>query len=382
MRLFFVAILIAMQSVAFTQPKKYIDVPITDMPHGSSGFSVQNALRYWLLNYPMQVPDTTVAIYLGQSVWWRGGMFHPYSFVYDGDFVNRSAVWRWYDDAGRGKFWYDTTHSCGAVTFDTISSNMQLYQFSNTRMWPKTKYRLTFVTWSRRGSRMGVFVQKHTAPYTPYLGQTITTDSSDYENWKRYSFTFTTPDSGVTIVDSQRVRFWFPEAIAGDTIYLARVRLQQWYDLPETQMSFDSVYGRGANRIAKLRLTHKTTDTSQWYWAGWDTSGHLYSRPTTDSTSSFGTWLSYTYDLDPNCKVHKNDFEACSGPIFWRSFQISGVPVSFVYRMMKILGDPTVNQGRDQRMIFRFKAYESTPARLNDWINKQSNTVIDYWNWP
>jgi hypothetical protein len=381
MRYMLIILIVAMQSIAFPQPKKYIDVPIKDMPHGSAGFSVQNALRLWLLAYPSTVSDTTVAIYIGQSVWWKGGMFHPRSFVYDSDFKSGSSLWQWYDDGAGGKFWYDTTHFCGAVTFNTLSSNMQLYQFANTRMYPSTKYRVSFTAWSRKGSKIGVYIQKHIAPYTSYFGESVVTETSQYENWKQYSFIFTTP-AGVAAADSQRLRFWFTEAIPHDTVYISRVRLQQWYDLPELQMSFDSIRGRGANRIANLRLTNKTTDSTQWTRGGWDTSGTVYSSPTLDSTNSWSTWLAYTYDLDPNCKLHKNEFEACSGPIFYRDLKISDVPVAFVYRMVKVLGDPTVNQGRDQRMIFRFKTFESTPASVMGWVNKQSTDVIDYWNWP
>lgn len=367
-------------TLAVAQPKKIVEIPVQSMVHGAYGLSIRNALRLYALTFTSQIVDTTIMLYVKQSVYWTAKMWHPYNYVINGNF-DSTGQWLFLDSGGGGNFWVDDSNHYASVVFNNASDNMQLYQTGTMRFFNKMRYRLSFGAWSKHGSRIGVYVHKHESPFVPYLAEVIDLQASPLFNRVSYTFEFTTPDSGVSSQDKQRIRFWFPSAILGDTISITDVRIQELVTFPEQKISFDSVMGRGANRLAQIAFTFKTADTSGWYREGWDTAGVKIKTPTRDSTSQSWSWLNYTYDVDPAAKYFKQ-FDACSGKIWHHDWNAGGVDMKTEIRLTKILGDPTVNQGRDQRALIRIRAYEDVNGRFMDWLETQSSSVIDYWNWP
>ncbi len=130
-----------------------------------------------------------------------------------------------------------------------------------------------------------------------------------------------------------------------------------------------------------ISIAMKYADSTRWKRQGFDTAGVYLVTPTRDSTAQWFSWMNYTYDIDPNCKLHGNQFEACTGFIWTRAWDMTGAVLKMQMRLTKILGDPTLNQGRDQRALLRFRAFEDVNEIFHNWLETRSTETIPYWEW-
>jgi len=365
---------------ALSQPKKVVNIPVQEIIQGSSGLCLRNAMRLWMMTFQENYKDTTIAIYIRQSVYWTATMWHPMNFIANGYFDSLQR-WSFFNNAnGDGKFWIDTVHEAGAVTF-TTGAVTELRQINSSNIFhPNKRYRLYFNAFARKGSRIGIDIVKEQDPTVKWFSTTEFINSSPYVYTTiPHTFEFVMPASVVNN-DNGLIRFTFANATPNDTIYFTAMRLQEQVVYPEVKISVDSIVGRGANRKAKIILSHKTDSSAYWKITGHDTSGQvLIEHATLDSTSANYAWLGYTYDIDPNCKIHTNQFDYFSGAIWGRHWGAGDVDMVMDMRMQKILGDPTVNSGYDQRVLLRIRAHEAPSVAFSDWIETLSNRPIDYW---
>ena len=157
-----------------------------------------------------------------------------------------------------------------------------------------------------------------------------------------------------------------------------------WYDTSakatyqlDYHFTFDSVSGRGDQRRALFSFAFKACDTTgrDWIWRverrapfvpdtlnpGWQTSLTLWDTlgRTVDSTQKIGRWLTYSRKmLDPV----SGGFYTYAGTIpveEWGAwFPNSPYNWKVTIRMEKILGDPTVNNGWNQRAVFKMALFQ------------------------
>jgi len=139
--------------------------------------------------------------------------------------------------------------------------------------------------------------------------------------------------------------------------------------------TIDSIIGRGDQRKALFSWARKTCDDSgkEWVWlverqgewianpsgghsavASWDTLGR-----TTDSTLKLSRWLTYSRKV---LDLNGNGWYTYAGatPVEEWCDVFEGSPYRWYVwiRMEKILGDPTVNNGWNQRAVLKMKLYQ------------------------
>ena len=131
------------------------------------------------------------------------------NMVKNGDFENGTQSWRFYSNGtGRLLTMGDGVYSgkfAAHVVLDKEGSNVQLYQ-TNITLEPNQRYRLHFAVKSSGGQDMGVYLQKHGAPYTNYG---LAKDRVDLgTSWQAFDLQFTTRGFSANVNDA-RLRFWF-----------------------------------------------------------------------------------------------------------------------------------------------------------------------------
>lgn len=90
------------------------------------------------------------------------------------------------------------------VAVAQAGSNVQFYQ-KDIALKPNTKYELSFAAYSSNGNNLGVYLQKHSTPYTNYGLNNVVVDLTT--GWKVYRTTFTTTGFTTPVKDA-RLRFW------------------------------------------------------------------------------------------------------------------------------------------------------------------------------
>ncbi len=195
------------------------DSGITETSYGASGLA-SDTLYYW------RVRAVNAG---GRSSWSSVRSFHTagagLNVLLNGSFEDGTSDWSWWDPS-YGSF---TTGSPapgagsagGVVTINSTSGgNLQLYQ-SGFRLTPNTQYSLKFQGYSNTGHDMGVYLQKHTSPYTSY-GLPATPDLGT--SWQEFEIPFETPsffdppDDTASTTDT-RLRFWFSDDASDDDAY-------------------------------------------------------------------------------------------------------------------------------------------------------------------
>ncbi len=199
---------------------------ITETSYGASGLA-SDTVYYW------RVRAVNAG---GSSSWSSMRSFHTVgaglNVLLNGSFEDGTSNWSWWDPS-YGSFDIGSpapgAGSAGAevAIYSTSGGNLQLYQ-TGFPLAPNTQYTLKFQGYSSTGHDLGVYLQKHTSPYTSY-GLYSTPDLSS--SWQEFEIPFETPsffdppDDTASTTDA-RLRFWFADDASNDDVYhLDDVRL-------------------------------------------------------------------------------------------------------------------------------------------------------------
>jgi RHS repeat-associated protein len=174
----------------------------------------------------------------GSSSWSSARSFHTVgagvNVVVNGSFEDGTSSWSWYHpdfmSLSIGGPAPGAGSSGGLVQItDEGSENLQLYQ-AGMVLAPNTQYTLRFKGYSNTGHDVGVYLQKHTAPYT-FFGSGWSVDLTT--QWQEHTVSFETPTffdppQDTASSDDTRLRFWFVDnGVAGDEYHIDDVRLQR-----------------------------------------------------------------------------------------------------------------------------------------------------------
>ena len=151
----------------------------------------------------------------------------PSNVLANPGFESGTTSWVYYTNGGGGFTASSPAYQCdlaARLTVVSAGSNMQFYQ-AGIELKANTRYRLSFAGRSTGGRDMGVYLQKHGAPYTNYglsWGEVDLTES-----WQVHSIEFTTIGFSGTVNDG-RLRFWLVgHAQGGDEYWLDDVVLEE-----------------------------------------------------------------------------------------------------------------------------------------------------------
>lgn len=155
---------------------------------------------------------------------------------------------------------------------------------------------------------------------------------------------------------------WATSLVKQDTLFIYLTHSFYWQDSTRREVKFtlDSIRGRGASRQAMLTYTVKTPNPALWTRTYIPYGDSVYvSTPTTDSTHISSTWLRYT------------------GPGYGEQewFMFFGNNTVLSVSMIKVLGDPTKNNGFDQQAMLVFKYKESVRTQWFDWFKGLDTTL-------
>jgi hypothetical protein len=148
------------------------------------------------------------------------------SLIANPGFERGTESWTFYTD-GEGYLSSDapgdSSDHAASVMMLTPGTSVQLYQ-ANIPLKPGMRYQLSFKAYSTSGNNVGVYLQKHGPPYTPYGLEVWDVDLT--ADWKRYTYTFTTSGFETPVADA-RLRFALDGfAQAGDRYYFDDVMLE------------------------------------------------------------------------------------------------------------------------------------------------------------
>lgn len=147
------------------------------------------------------------------------------SVVKNGSFENNFRTWRFYNKEIGVRSITNSAYECSKaaqIKINQSGKNIQLYQ-TGIRLEANTRYRLTFAAKASRGQDLGVYLHKHSRPYTDYGLDVDQVNLST--NWQLFTTEFTTRGFSGS-VDDARLRFWLaPWAQAGDTYWIDGISL-------------------------------------------------------------------------------------------------------------------------------------------------------------
>ena len=137
-------------------------------------------------------------------------------------------------------------------------------------------------------------------------------------------------------------------------------------DKREYKISIDSIRGRGYARRALVTVSQKTDSSAYW------THAHPKYQPEIDSTTmSDTTFWTYTRTLDSTYRTSHwlDPMPDRTGGILWFMVAPDSTPSALWLRLLKVIGDPTKNNGYNQQALLVFEHGETLVDRVSHWID-------------